>query len=244
MIKVYGLKMVNYKIDEAFILCAGLGTRMRPLTLTTPKPLVPVLGKPMLEHNIDLLIGMGIRKIIINAFYLKEQIEEYIAIIAEKNPSTEFKLVVEPELLGSGGGVKNILQFIDNDYFWTINGDMIRLDEKGNEFENLATNLDDNTDCLMLATAQNKAFGYNGSGDLTIEGVRPIKGGELVFSGVQIFNKAAFTKIDKNIFLLPEIYFANDLNIKVVLGINTWLHIGTEKDLISVENQYSNLFYR
>jgi len=109
---------------RAMILAAGLGTRMRPLTLTTPKPLLPVAGKPLIEYHIERLVAAGVTEIVINHAWLGEQLENYIG------NGQRFGAVVhwsaEPEPLETGGGIFKALPWLseDGEAFLLINGDL------------------------------------------------------------------------------------------------------------------------
>jgi len=105
---------------KAVLLVGGLGTRLRPLTYRIPKPLIPVMGKPLIMHVIDSMPA-EIDEIIIPVSYKKEMIEDYL----QKNrPKRRITLVDEPEPLGTGGAVKNVEKHIDGQ-FLVINGDSI-----------------------------------------------------------------------------------------------------------------------
>jgi len=105
-----------------FIFAAGLGTRLRPITLTTPKPLVKVHGKPILEYNLDLMLSLGIKDVVINAFHLKEQFKPYEGTYKGR---LNVKVSYENIILGHGGGLVNALPFINHDFILAINGDTI-----------------------------------------------------------------------------------------------------------------------
>jgi len=105
---------------KAVLLVGGLGTRLRPLTYRIPKPLIPVMGKPLIMHVIDSMPA-EIDEIIIPVSYKKEMMEDYF----QKNrPKRRITLVDEPEPMGTGGAVKNVEKHIDGQ-FLVINGDSI-----------------------------------------------------------------------------------------------------------------------
>jgi mannose-1-phosphate guanylyltransferase len=105
---------------KAVLLVGGLGTRLRPLTYRIPKPLIPVMGKPLIMHVIDSMPA-EIDEIIIPVSYKKEMMEDYL----QKNrPKRRITLVDEPEPMGTGGAVKNVEKHIDGQ-FLVINGDSI-----------------------------------------------------------------------------------------------------------------------
>jgi mannose-1-phosphate guanylyltransferase len=105
---------------KAVLLVGGLGTRLRPLTYRIPKPLIPVMGKPLLMHVIDSMPA-EIDEIIIPVSYKKEMMEDYLL---KNKPKRKITLVDEPEPMGTGGAVKSIEKHIDGT-FLVINGDSI-----------------------------------------------------------------------------------------------------------------------
>src|SRR5690242_13037751 len=99
------------KIKTAMVLAAGYGTRLKPLTDHTPKPLVPVAGKPMIEYALDKLQRYGIEKLVVNVSHHKEQLMAWLA--ARKN--LDAKISEEPEPLETGGGLKKAESFLGNE---------------------------------------------------------------------------------------------------------------------------------
>lgn len=102
-----------------FILAAGLGTRLRPLTLHRPKPLVPVCGVPMLDYSLALTRRHGLDEVIVNAHYLADQVERW----AETKPGVRVS-VEQPEVLGTGGGLRRVMDQLD-ERFAVVNGDTL-----------------------------------------------------------------------------------------------------------------------
>lgn len=107
---------------KAFILAAGLGTRLFPYTRTLPKPLFTLLSRPILEHIIHQLTQIGCTQIIINTHHLHHQIEQFISRI---NPCVDIKLLYEPDILETGGGIANAKAYLDDHPFFVINADVI-----------------------------------------------------------------------------------------------------------------------
>ena len=106
-------------IKYGMILAAGLGKRMQPLTLKTPKPLIKLKNKPLLSNAIDLVLSVGIKKIKINTFYLSSQIKNFIS-------SSPYKNIVEvindgKEILDTGGGIKNLIKKNNEKNFFILN---------------------------------------------------------------------------------------------------------------------------
>ncbi len=104
------------------ILAAGLGTRLRPLTLVRPKALVPVMGTPVLDYWVTQLYEAGFEAVVVNAFHLQD---ELLAAVKERTWPIPVWVEAEPVLLGTGGGVRNVLDFFENKPFAVINGDTI-----------------------------------------------------------------------------------------------------------------------
>ena len=111
-------------IKQAVILCAGLGTRLRPLTDTMPKPMVLVLGKPLLEWNIEQFKKHGVTEFFINLYYLPDVIRDYFGDGAKWGVKINY--FQEKEILGTAGGVKNFANMLDESFF-LVYGDMLSL---------------------------------------------------------------------------------------------------------------------
>ena len=105
---------------QAVILAGGLGTRMRPITETIPKPMIMVAGKPFLQHQLELLRDAGIARALLLVAYLGEQIREYFGDGAKFGCNVSYSF--EPSLLGTGGALKNAEAQLQ-DYFVLVNGD-------------------------------------------------------------------------------------------------------------------------
>ncbi len=103
----------------AFLLAAGLGTRLRPLTLTTPKPLLPVRGVPMLDHVLAHVRAHGHDEVVVNAHWLGEQVVDW----ARGKPGVRV-VVEQPEILGTGGGLRNARHLLA-ERFVVVNGDIL-----------------------------------------------------------------------------------------------------------------------
>ena len=97
------------RINTALILCAGYGQRLNPLTLSEPKPLLKINEITLLENCINLIKSLGIKKIIINTFYLKDKIEDFLRI---KKFNVDIKIINDGKvILNTGGGVLNMINF-------------------------------------------------------------------------------------------------------------------------------------
>jgi len=109
------------KIKTALILCAGYGKRLNPLTLTTPKPLLKINQITLLENCINLIVSLGIKKILVNTFYLEEKIKNFIE---EKKFKIEIKIIKDGNnILNTGGGVLNMVNSSEDMDFLVFNPD-------------------------------------------------------------------------------------------------------------------------
>ncbi len=111
------------EIKQAFVLGAGLGTRLRPLTDELPKPLIPILQKPLITFGLDHLMDIGIQKFFINTHRLPEKFAETFP--ENRYAGVDLTLVNEPVLLETGGGIKNIEPLLGSEPFITYSGDIL-----------------------------------------------------------------------------------------------------------------------
>ena len=113
------------KIKTAMVLAAGYGARLKPLTDHTPKPLVPVAGRPMIEYAFDKLRAYGVEAVVINASYLKDQLTAHLA------GRKDFRVTIseESEPLETGGGLKKAAPLLGDEAVFAINSDILWTDE-------------------------------------------------------------------------------------------------------------------
>ncbi len=146
------------KIKTAMLLAAGFGTRLKPLTDHTPKPLVPVAGRPMIEYALDQLRDYGIEEIVINVSHLKEQLTAHLA--AHKNLRVTISEEAEP--LETGGGLKKAAPFLGNEPVFAINSDILWTDDGDTALNRLTQHWDDaKMDFLLLAQPKSRAIGHD-----------------------------------------------------------------------------------
>jgi NDP-sugar pyrophosphorylase family protein len=111
------------EITQAFVLAAGLGTRLRPLTDELPKPLIPIFQKPLVTFALDHLVGVGVKKFVINTHRLPELFQSFFA--TREYAGFPIMLVHEPDLLETGGGIKNAESHLGSEPFLTYSGDIL-----------------------------------------------------------------------------------------------------------------------
>jgi len=151
------------EIKTAMVLAAGYGTRLRPLTDHTPKPLVPVAGRPMIEYALDKLRAYGIERLVINVSHLKAQLLEYFALQASAaRPFPSVHISEEPEPLETGGGLKQAAPLLGHEPVFTVNSDILWTDEAEPALTRLARHWDgDRMDFLLLVQSKGRAVGHD-----------------------------------------------------------------------------------
>ncbi len=150
----------------AMVLAAGLGKRMRPITDTIPKPLVPISGKTLLDWGLDSLAEAGVEKAVVNVHYLPDQIVEHVA------SRTSPRVVISDErdgLLDSAGGIVKALPELGTDPCYIVNADTFWVDEAVPNLTRLALAWDDaRMDILIMLAALDQATGHSGGTDFLI----------------------------------------------------------------------------
>ncbi len=236
---------------KAMILAAGLGTRMRPLTDHTPKPLIKAAGKPLIQYHIEGLVNAGIREIVINTSWLGSQIADYLNDGSALGASLQFSHEEEP--LETAGGIVNALPLLtdtcDNDYFIVVNGD-VWTNFQYQELVDIATQyrsavtpplahliMVDNPpqhpegDFYLLANGNISDRGHNKTGSQ-----------RLTFSGISLLNRALFIGCREGKAPLAPL-LRKAMTDDRVYGHKTrcdWMDIGTPERLQQLERQLTN----
>ena len=123
------------KINTALILCAGYGSRLNPLTLTTPKPLIKVSNITLLENCINIVIKLGIKQIFLNTFYLGDQISNFIK---NKNFPIDIKVIEDGStILNTGGGILNMINKSNEENYLIFNPDTLWNEKYISEITNM-----------------------------------------------------------------------------------------------------------
>ncbi len=217
----------------AMVLAAGYGTRMRPLTETTPKPLLEVAGRSLLDHILDHLKRAGIEKIVINLHHLGEAIEKHLADFDGAELVFSYE---REELLETGGGIKAALPLLGEEPFFAINGDVVWLDGVVPCLQRLAETWDPACmDALLLLHPTITAFGYDGDGDFMMspDGLlrRRIERevAAFLFAGVQILHPRLFAGAPDGAFSLNRLYDKAIENQRLhgLRHDGEWFHVGT-----------------
>ena len=216
------------KINTALILCAGYGKRLNPLTLNKPKPLLEVKDISLLENTINLINDFGIKNILINTFYLKEQIKEFIN---KKNFNCKINIIEDGNsILDTGGGILNLIKKSENENFFVFNPDTIWSKDyieiigkmESFYFKNKIQN-------ILLVVKKSNSFDKKLKGDFNLDAKNILNYKEKIFiyTGCQIINKNVFSKINKKSFSIVEIWnqLINENKLYGFESLNDFIHI-------------------
>ena len=216
-------------IRNAFILAAGKGTRLKPLTNTNPKPLLIINNKTLLERTINFLKSCGINNIIINTYYLSEKIKSFLN---KKNFGVKILISDEKEmLLDTGGGLKNIIKNFNKEPFLTINPDTVWGNNYQEEFIKMTKIFNKQKKPILMVV--NKVLSKEiFSGDFNMDHNNVItrgKDNKFIFTGMQLMKEDMIPEIDKKIFSMNLIW-DKLIERKDLLGFESekeFLHINT-----------------
>lgn len=215
---------------KAMILAAGKGERMRPLTLHTPKPLVPVAGQALIEYHLRALAAAGVREVVINHAWLGQQIEEHLG------DGGRFGLRIcyspEGEPLETGGGIFKALPLLGDDPFLLVNGDVWT----DYDFTRLQAPLQGLAHLVLVDNP-----GHHGRGDFCLADGQVVDGddapGTLTFSGISVLHPALFAGCQAGAFklapLLRQAMAAGRVTGEHYRG--HWVDVGTLERLAEAE---------
>jgi N-acetyl-alpha-D-muramate 1-phosphate uridylyltransferase len=223
----------NPPVHTAMILAAGLGTRMRPLTDTLPKPLVAVGGKTMLDHALDRAAEAGIERAVVNVHYLADLVEARLASRARPRIAVSDE---RGQLLETGGGIRKALPLLGPDPFLLMNSDSLWLEgPRGNVGALIEAWDPQRMDILLLLAAAATSMGYEGRGDFSMDPLgRLERRGErrmtpFVYAGVAILKPELFADTPEGAFSL-NLLFDRAIARERLFGLRLdgqWLHVGT-----------------
>jgi len=234
--------MVQGLSDTAFILAAGLGSRLRPYTNDTPKPLVEVNGRSLLDRTLDHLADIGIKSVAANTHYCAEQINKALGRRSEFQSYISY----EEELLDTGGGIKSLLQHFDAPFF-TLSGDGLWENAKGvNTLEAMAEAWDEaRMDILMLLQPVDSMLHTKAIGDYDLDeegrAMRSLsKDGRYMFTSMRIHHPRIFEGAPNGAFSYLELMdkAQEEGRLYGVIHEGDWHHISTPQDLEAVDALY------
>ena len=226
-------------VKHAMILAAGLGTRMKPLTLKIPKPLIKIGNKNLLERSISILENHGVEQIIINVHHLADQIEKFIS-----NVKTKVKITISDEkdlLLDTGGGVKEGTKNFGKNPFFVLNPDTLWLTDYLSEMKSLEKIYFESKKPCLLLVSKKLSFDTFFKGDFNLKNniVSKDTKNNFIFTGLQLLDRNCLDPIDKKVFSMNEVW-NNLINNNKLLGLESsqkFYHLNTEE----MYNKISNL---
>lgn len=223
-------------IDTAMVLAAGRGLRMRPITLTRPKPLVEVAGRPLVDYAFDALREAGVKRAVVNVHHLADQIADHVASMDDLSVTLSDE---RDRLLDSGGGVAKALPLLGEDPFILLNADTFWLEEPGSGPSNLARMIEqfdqEAMDILMLVVRLRNTTGHVGAGDFTLDTAGRLTRYDgratdpFVYAGALIVHPRIFDGVPEGPFslnLLFDAALAAD-RMRAITLRGHWLTVGT-----------------
>jgi MurNAc alpha-1-phosphate uridylyltransferase len=217
------------------VLAAGLGTRLRPITDTVPKPLVEINGRSLIDHALDRLGSAGVKHVVVNVHYKAAMITEHLA--RRDQPRIEFSK--ETELLDTGGGVARALPLL-GEAFFVVNSDVFWLDGNSPALLRLVRAFDpEAADAVLLLQPTATAVGYDGCGDYLIDDreiPRRRRAGATapyLFAGVQLLHKRLFDETPGRTFSLVRLFDRAEAagRLAAIVHDGEWYHVGSPEGL-------------
>lgn len=225
----------------AMVLAAGRGKRMRPITATTPKPLVEVNGRALIDHTLDRLADAGVARAVVNVHYLADLIEVHVT----KRTSPEIVVSDERDLLlDTGGGVVKALPHLGSEPFFHMNSDSIWIEGSRPNLSGLAARWNpEEMDALLMLASTVRSVGYDGDGDFQMD-----KTGRLtrrkertvapfVYAGAAILSPSLFAGRAAEPLSLNAVFDAAiaDGRLYGYRMDGIWLHVGTPDAIEAAE---------
>lgn len=232
-------------IQTAMVLAAGLGKRMRPLTDRMPKPMVPLGGRPLIDHTLDRLASCGITKAVVNVHYLADILEAHLSKRTASRCPPEIDISDERGvLLETGGGVVKALPLLGTDPFLICNSDTTWVERDSENLPRLIAAWDaSRMDGLLLLARKTQSLGYSGDGDFHLHADGSLarrqagESADFAFAGVSVADPRMFEGAPQGAFSLNvpwnEALSKGRLHGLVLEG--WWMHVGTPAALSEAE---------
>ncbi len=223
------------------VFAAGLGTRMRPLTLTRPKPLIEVAGRALIDHCLDRFAENGVETAVVNVHYLPDQIEAHL------EGRTKPHIVISDErarLLDQGGGIAKARPYLGEAPFYVCNTDAFWVEGPRSNLARLADAFDaERMDALLLVASSTGAIGVDWPGDFNMDADGrltkrdPQKVAPFVYTGVGILKPHLFDGVTQEVFRLAPLFWkAAEAGRLFGLRLDgLWLHVGRPETIVEAE---------
>lgn len=222
---------------KSMILAAGFGTRFQPVTYTLPKPMVPLLNKPLIAWATDALVGAGVDEIIVNLHHLPEALESYLAKTYSSRVKLHFSF--EEEILGTGGGIRRVRGLLESeDDFFLVNGDTIQF-PPWNELRDARRSRESLAALTLRHPPPHDKFTPVYFDDGLVTGFGKGTGEPLMFSGSHVISARVFRHLPDKEFsgIVDEVYQplldARTDTIAGVIDDGVWFDIGKPQRYLS-----------
>tara|TARA_B100001540_G_scaffold314099_1_gene338339 strand:- start:1471 stop:2160 length:690 start_codon:yes stop_codon:yes gene_type:complete len=211
------------KINTALILCAGFGKRLNPITLKTPKPLLKLKNLTLLENCINLNINLGIKKILINTYYLKDHFYNFLK---KNNFKIDIQIIDDGEkILDTGGGLLNMMNNSKEENFLVFNPDTLWKNRYIEEIESMINfYFSQKSENILMLVNKDLSFDKNLNGDFNLENnvINNKKNKNYIYIGCQIINRNVFKSKELNIFSISKVW-KNLIKLKKLNGFESKL---------------------
>ena len=242
---------MKFSDADVFILAAGFGKRLRPLTDNIPKPLVKVGNRELISYHLSQLEVLGFKRVIVNSHYLANKLQEYL-ISFSKSSSLEIVTVFEEEILDTGGGIKNIEKLLNSEYLFTINSDAffgsgLPLETLFNKHEGSGRSVD--VTFLLKEVPSPDQYGIigaNSNGEVVkfLTAEKPNMGfKKYIYTGVQLLKTSLIAKMEAGVFSITrDFYLSNFCNLNIFAHEykDYWNDCGTIDSIKDVEKFLSS----
>lgn len=225
---------------RAMILAAGLGTRLRPITQTLPKPMVPLCNQPLIGWAVESLLKEGIRDLIVNLHHLPEAIESYLPAAF---PDARFEFSFEPEILGTGGGIRKVQKSLSRDLdFFLVNGDTVQFAPFA-ELRAARLSVDALAALTLRHAPDDDYFTPVWFDGRRITGFVDGTGESLIFSGSHCISSRVFAHLPHRDVssIVDDVYRKQHDVLTGVVDDGPWFDIGTPQRYIKASNEMLDL---
>lgn len=229
----------------AMVFAAGLGTRMRPLTLTKPKPMIEVAGRPLIDHMLDRLVEAGVARAVVNVHWLADQIADHVKRRAD------IEVIVSDErdrLLDQGGGIMKAMPHLGDGPILVCNTDAVWIPSGGWSLRRLFEAWDPaRMDVALVVAAGANAIGVDWEGDFLMDPQgrltrRPERVvAPFVYAGVGLIDRKAFEGETREVFRLAPVFFDAAARGRL-FGLRLdgqWLHVGAPEAVAEADDAFA-----
>jgi len=238
--------MTTTRFPDVMVLAAGLGKRMRPLTDTTPKPLIEVGGKPLIDRVVANALAEGATRFVVNAHHHAAQVEAHVTALEASLAGTEFRLSLEDVLLGTGGGIKRALPVLETDPFLVMNADSFWPPGRDQPLARMIGRFDPAAiDMVLLCVHPRDAVGFRRNHDFCLDPrgrVTKDAGAPVIYAGVALVARGLLADLADNMFSFYDL-IERSLEAERLAGVALsapWFHVGNRESVAQVVEMFGS----